>query len=49
MSASLLLQLPPGVASVKVIVDPPQTTNDGPLIATGAALTVTTKLAGQLP
>jgi hypothetical protein len=48
MPASLLLQLPPGVASINVIVAPPHTTS-GPLIATGAALTVTTKLAGQLP
>lgn len=45
---SLLLHVPPPVASVSVIVNPKQTL-DGPLIAAGATLTVTGTVAMQLP
>lgn len=41
-----LLHVPPAVASVKVIV-PPTPTVDGPLIAAGPAVTVTTCVATQ--
>jgi hypothetical protein len=41
----LLLQLPPGVPSVKVIVEPGQTANVLPPIAEGRGLTVTGSVA----
>jgi hypothetical protein len=44
----LLIQVPPAVASVTVIVEPAHTLV-GPLIAAGAGLTVTTAVARQLP